>query len=109
MQTLENKSYFEFVDKEFNEYVDCAFEQLKKENNEYKKLSIELENIYKERSNVIKAIEDNKINQFTDYDVKTMIKLFNLMYKMKYHEMEKIFYLGAISNYYYFKNLDLLK
>ena len=68
---------------------------MKHKNLEYKKLTDKVSEIIENYPNVLALIKDNEVN--------------SLNVKMTTYEDREIFFLGAMENYFYFKNMNLVK
>ena len=92
---------------------DIQFEkkiyELKHNNLEYKKLTNKVSEIMENYPNVLALIEDNEVNSLNKEECQILQKLIRLNMKMTTYEDREIFFLGARENYYYFKNLNLIK
>lgn len=93
---------------EFSELIDTARVELKN-NSEYKKLENKVSNIMEEYPNLQLLFEDDKVMNLNEKECKMLQKLVSLYLQMSNYEDRKIFFLGARENYFYFKNLGLIK
>ena len=65
---------------------------------------------YKEKyPNILALLEDNEVENLNAEECKYRQKLLSLYSRMTDFEDIEIFFLGARENYYYFKNLELIK
>ena len=60
-------------------------------------------------SNVLALIEDNEVISLNEEECQILQKLIKLNMKMTTYEDREIFFLGARENYFYFKNMNLIK
>lgn len=93
---------------EFSELIDTARVELKS-NSEYKELQNKVSEIMKEYPNLQLLFEDDKVMNLNANECKMLQKLVSLHLQMSDYEDRKIFFLGARENYFYFKNLGLIK
>ena len=93
---------------EFSELIDTARVELKS-NSEYKELQNKVSKIMEEYPNSQLLFEDDKIMNLNENECKMLQKLVSLYLQMSDYEDRKIFFLGARENYFYFKNLGLIK
>lgn len=93
---------------EFSELIDTARVELKN-NSEYKELQNKVSEIMEEYPNLQLLFEDDKVMNLNENECKMLQKLVSLYLQMSDYEDRKIFFLGARENYFYFKNLGLLK
>ena len=93
---------------EFSELIDSARVELKT-NLEYKELQSKVSNIMEEYPNLQLLFEDDKVMNLNENECKMLQKLVSLYLQMSDYEDRKIFFLGARENYFYFKNLGLIK
>ena len=94
---------------EFSELIDNARIELENNNLEYKKLSKELHEIMDRFPNLQLLLEDDKVMNLNKEECKILQKIVSLYMQMSDYEDRKIFFLGARENYFYFKNLGLIK
>ena len=93
---------------EFSELIDTARVELKS-NSEYKELQNKVSEIMEEYPNLQLIFEDDKVMNLNENECKMLQKLVSLHLQMSDYEDRKIFFLGARENYFYFKNLGLIK
>lgn len=93
---------------EFSELIDTARVELKS-NSEYKELQNKVSEIMEEYPNLQLLFEDDKVMNLNENECKMLQQLVSLYLQMSDYEDRKIFFLGARENYFYFKNLGLIK
>ena len=93
---------------EFSELIDTARVELKN-NSEYKELQNKVSEIMEKYPNLQLLFEDDKVMNLNENECKMLQKLVSLYLQMSDYEDRKIFFLGARENYFYFKNLGLIK
>lgn len=93
---------------EFSELIDTARVELKS-NSEYKELQNKVSEIMEEYPNLQLLFEDDKVMNLNEKECKMLQQLVALYLQMSDFEDRKIFFLGARENYFYFKNLGLIK
>ena len=93
---------------EFSELIDTARVELKS-NSEYKELQNKVSKIMEEYPNLQLLFEDDKVMNLNENECKMLQQLVSLYLQMSDFEDRKIFFLGARENYFYFKNLGLIK
>lgn len=93
---------------EFSELIDTARVELKS-NLEYKELQNKVSEIMEEYPNLQLLFEDDKVMNLNENECKMLQQLVSLYLQMSDYEDRKIFFLGARENYFYFKNLGLIK
>lgn len=106
---MEELKLYDINSTELNELIDSKRIELKHNNLEYKKLSDKVSEIMENYPNVLALIEDDEINSLNEEECKMLQEVIKLNMKMTTYEDLEIFFLGARENYYYFKNLDLIK
>lgn len=94
---------------EFNELIDTARVELKKYNSEYKELRNKVNEIMEKYPNLQLLFEDDRVMNLNEEECKKLQKLVSLYLQMSEYEDRKIFFLGARENYFYFKNLGIIK
>ena len=93
---------------EFSELIDAARVELKN-NSEYKELQNKVNEIMEMYPNLQLLFEDDKAMNLNEEECKMLQKLVSLYLQMSDYEDRKIFFLGARENYFYFKNLGIIK
>lgn len=93
---------------EFSELIDAARVELKN-NSEYKELQNKVSEIIEMYPNLQLLFEDDKVMNLNENECKMLQKLVSLYWQMSDYEDRKIFFLGARENYFYFRNLGLIK
>ena len=106
---MEENRLYDINSAEFSELIDSARIELKSKNLEYKKLSKEVYEIMDRFPNLQLLLEDNKIMNLNEEECKMLQKIVSLYMQMSNFEEQKIFFLGARENYFYFKNMNLIK
>lgn len=93
---------------EFSKLIDAARVELKS-NPEYKELQNKVSEIMEEYPNLQLLFENDKVMNLNENECKMLQQLVSLYLQMSNYEDRKIFFLGARENYFYFKNLGLIK
>lgn len=94
---------------EFNDLIDTARVELKRNNSEYKELQNKVNKIMELYPNLQLLFEDDRVMSLNEEECKMLQKLVSLHLQMSEYEDRKIFFLGARENYFYFKNLGIIK
>lgn len=94
---------------EFSELIDAARVELKNNNSEYKELQNKVSEIMEMYPNLQLLFEDDRDMSLNKEECKMLQKLVSLHLQISEYEDRKIFFLGARENYFYFKNLGLIK
>ena len=94
---------------EFSELIDTARVQLKRNNFEYKELQDKVNKIMESYPNLQLLFEDDRVMSLNEEECKMLQKLVSIHLQMSEYEDRKIFFLGAKENYFYFKNLGIIK
>lgn len=94
---------------EFNDLIDTARVELKRNNSEYKELQNKVNKIMESYPNLQLLFEDDRVMSLNEEECKILQKLVSLHLQISEHEDRKIFFLGARENYFYFKNLGIIK
>lgn len=94
---------------EFNDLIDTARVELKRNNSEYKELQNTVNKIMESYPNLQLLFEDDRVMSLNEEECKMLQKLVSLHLQMSEYEDRKIFFLGARENYFYFKNLGIIK
>lgn len=94
---------------EFSELIDTARVELKRNNSEYKELQSKVNKIMESYPNLQLLFEDDRVMSLNEEECKMLQKLVSLYLQISEYEDRKIFFLGARENYFYFKNLGIIK
>lgn len=94
---------------EFSELIDTARVELKRNNSEYKELQNKVTKIMESYPNLQLLFEDDRVMSLNEEECKMLQKLVSLHLQISEYEDRKIFFLGARENYFYFKNLGIIK
>ena len=94
---------------EFSELIDTARVELKRNNFEYKELQNKVNKIMESYPNLQLLFEDDRVMSLNEEECKMLQKLVSLHLQISEYEDRKIFFLGARENYFYFKNLGIIK
>ena len=94
---------------EFNDLIDTARVELKRNNFEYKELQNKVNKIMESYPNLQLLFEDDRVMSLNEEECKMLQKLVSLHLQISEYEDRKIFFLGARENYFYFKNLGIIK
>ena len=94
---------------EFSELIDTARVELKRNNSEYKELQSKVNKIMESYPNLQLLFEDDRVMSLNEEECKMLQKLVSLHLQISEYEDRKIFFLGARENYFYFKNLGIIK
>ena len=106
---MEDLKLYDINSTELSELIDSKRIELKHKNLEYKKLTDKVSEIIENYPNVLALIEDNEVDSLNEEECQILQKLIRLNMKMTTYEDREIFFLGARENYFYFKNLDLIR
>ena len=87
---------------EFNELIDTARVELKRNNSEYKELQNKVNTIMESYPNLQLLFEDDRVMSLNEEECKMLQKLVSLHLQMSEYEDRKIFFLGAREYYFYF-------
>lgn len=94
---------------EFNDLIDTARVELKRNNSEYKELQNKVNKIMESYPNLQLLFEDDRVMSLNEEECKMLQKLVSIHLQISEYEDRKIFFLGARENYFYFKNLGIIK
>ena len=94
---------------EFNDLIDTARVVLKRNNSEYKELQNKVNKIMESYPNLQLLFEDDRVMSLNEEECKMLQKLVSIHLQISEYEDRKIFFLGARENYFYFKNLGIIK
>ena len=106
---MEDMKLYDIDSGELCELIDSKRIELRNKNEDYKKLRNQVCEIKEKYPNILSLLEDNEVENLNKEECKKLQKLLSLYSRMMDYEDRKIFFLGARENYFYFKNLEILK
>ena len=106
---MEDLKLYDIDSGELNELIDSRRIELRNKNEDYKKLRKQVCEIKEKYPNILSLLEDNEVENLNNEECKNLQKLLSLYSRMMDYEDREIFFLGARENYFYFKNLGILK
>ena len=106
---MEELKLYDIDSGELNELIDSKRIELRNKNEDYKKLRNQVWEIKEKYPNILSLLEDNEVENLNKEECKNLQKLLSLYSRMMDYEDREIFFLGARENYFYFKNLEILK
>ena len=106
---MEELKLYDIDSGELNELIDSKRIELRNKNENYKKLRNQVCEIKEKYPNILSLLEDNEVENLNKEECKNLQKLLSLYSRMMDYEDREIFFLGARENYFYFKNLEILK
>ena len=106
---MEELKLYDIDSGELNELIDSKRIELRNKNEDYKKLRNKVCEIKEKYPNILSLLEDNEVENLNKEECKNLQKLLSLYSRMMDYEDREIFFLGARENYFYFKNLEILK
>ena len=106
---MEEIKLYDIDSGELYELIDSKRIELREKNEDYKKLRNQVCEIKEKYPNILSLLEDNEVENLNKEECKNLQKLLSLYSRMMDYEDREIFFLGARENYFYFKNLEILK
>jgi len=106
---MEDMKLYDIDSGELSELIDSRRIALRTKCKEYEKLRKQVCEIKDNYPNILALLEDNEVDNLNSEECKCLQKLLSLYSKMTDYEDREIFFLGARENYFYFKNLNLIK
>lgn len=106
---MEEKRLYDVDSIEFNELLDTAKIELKNDDLEYQDLENQVNEIMDKYPRIHSLFENDEVTNLNEEECKMLQNLISLYLKMSSFEERKIFFLGARENYFYFKNMNLIK
>ena len=106
---MEEKRLYDVDSIEFNELLDTARIELKNDDLEYQDLENQVNEIIDKYPRIHSLFENDEVSNLNEEECKMLQNLISLYLKMSSFEERKIFFLGARENYFYFKNMNLIK
>ncbi len=106
---MEEKKLYDIDSIEFNELLDTARIELKNDDLEYQDLENQINEIMNKYPRIHSIFENDEVANLNEEECKMLQNLISLYLQMSNFEERKIFFLGARENYFYFKNMNLIK
>ena len=106
---MEEKRLYDVDSIEFNELLDTARIELKNDDLEYQDLENQVNEIIDKYPRIHSLFENDEVSNLNEEECKMLQNLISLYLQMSNFEERKIFFLGARENYFYFKNMNLIK
>lgn len=106
---MEDMKLYDIDSGELSELIDSRRIALRTKCEEYENLRKQICEIKENYPNVLALLEDNEVEGLNTEECKYLQKLLSLYSSMTDYEDREIFFLGARENYFYFKNLELIK
>lgn len=106
---MEEKRLYDVDSIEFNELLDTARIELKNDDLEYQDLENQVNEIMDKYTRIHSLFENDEVPNLNKEECKMLQNLISLYLQMSNFEERKIFFLGARENYFYFKNMNLIK
>ena len=106
---MEDMKLYDIDSGELSELIDSRRIALRTKCEEYARLRKQVCEIKEYYPNIIALLEDNEVECLNTEECKYLQKLLSLYSRMTDFEDREIFFLGARENYFYFKNLELIK
>ena len=106
---MEDMKLYDIDSGELSELIDSRRIALRTKCEEYEKLRKQICAIKENYPKILALLEDNEVECLNTEECKYLQKLLSLYSRMMDYEDREIFFLGARGNYFYFKNLEILK
>ena len=106
---MEDMKLYDIDSGELSELIDSRRITLRTKCKDYEKLREQVCKIKENYPNILALLEDSEVESLNTEECKYLQKLLSLCSRMMDYEDREIFFLGAIENYFYFKNLELIK
>lgn len=106
---MEDIKLYDIDSGELNELIDSRRITLRTKCEEYENLRKQVCEIKEKYPNILALLEDSEVENLNKEECKYLQKLPLLYSRMTDYEDREIFFLGARENYFYFKNLNLIK
>lgn len=106
---MDEDKLYDIDSAEFSEFLDRRKTLLKNKNEDYRNLTEKFHEIMNDFPNLQLLLEDDKVMILNEKECKMLQKLVSIYMQILDYEEREIFFLGAKENYFYFKNMDLIK
>lgn len=92
----------------FNEYLSSVVAKLSKENEEYKALQDEIENLYQQYPKVLGVFDTEQAAELTEKECIAVIKVMELKNRLTDMEMQSVYFRGCYDSVGYLKKAGIL-
>ena len=106
---MEDMKLYDIDSGELSELIDSRRIALRTKNEEYENLRRQVCEIKEKYLNILSLLEDNEVENLNSEECKNLQKSLSLYSRIADYEDREICFLGARENYFYFKNLELIK
>ena len=106
---MEENKLYEIGSFELGELVESGKQELREKNKRYKNLIEQKRELLREYPKLELILEEDIQFNLDENECKMLQKLVAIYFQMQSYEEREIFFLGARENYFYFKNLGLIK
>lgn len=106
---MEETKLYDMDSTELGELVETSKYKLQEKNKRYKELIDEKRDLLRAYPKLQLILDEDKNFELSETECKMLRKLVALYMQLQSYEEREIFFLGARENYFYFKNLGLIK
>ena len=106
---MEEMKLYDLDSQEFIDLIEARRNELKNKNIEYRKLREQYHKLMVDYPKLQLILEVDSEMILNENECKMLQKLVQVYLKILDYEEREIFFLGAKENYFYFKNLGLIK
>lgn len=92
----------------FNEYLGSVIAKLSRENEEYRAVRAEIENLYEKYPKVLGVFDTETTTQLTEEECSALIKAMELKNKLTDMEMQSVYFRGCYDSVGYLKKAGIL-
>ena len=92
----------------FNEYLGSVIAKLSSENEEYRAMRAEIENLYEKYPKVLGVFDTETSAELTEKECSALIKVMELRNKLTDMEMQSVYFRGCYDSVGYLKKAGIL-
>ena len=92
----------------FNEYLGSVVAKLSRENEEYRAIRAEIENLYEKYPKVLGVFDTETSAELTEEECAALIKVMELRNKLTDMEMQSVYFRGCYDSVGYLKKAGIL-
>ena len=92
----------------FNEYLGSVMAKLSRENEEYRAVRAEIENLYEKYPKVLGVFDTETSAELTEEECAALIKVMELRNKLTDMEMQSVYFRGCYDSVGYLKKAGIL-
>ena len=102
------ETFVDVHDNVFNEYLGSVIAKLSRENEEYRAIRAEIEDLYEKYPKVLGVFDTKTAAEMTEEECAALIKVMELRNKLTDMEMQSVYFRGCYDSVGYLKKAGIL-